>query len=78
MRISKPKTNSIDPHYINECEEALAPALNDLADLAEQRGWNGTVVAMTLLSLAKSNLSHKSADAEFDKVLRAVRVAALK
>ncbi len=78
MRISKPKTTSINPPYINECEEALAPVFNDLADLAEQRGWNGTVVAMTLLSLAKSNLSHKSTDAEFDKVLQVVRVAALR
>lgn len=78
MRISKPKVTSIDPHYINECEEALAPAFNDLSDFAEQRGWNGTVVAMTLLSLAKSNLNHKSAGAEFESVLQAVRASALK
>lgn len=78
MRISKPKVTSIDPVYINECEEALAPAFHDLSDLAEQRGWNGTVVAMTLLSLAKSNLSHKSAGAEFEKVLQVVRTSALK
>ncbi len=77
MRISRPKTKTINPEYINECAEMLAPAFNDLADLAEQRGWNCAVVAVTLLSLAKSNVNHRSAGAEFSSVIEAARIASM-
>ncbi len=63
MRILKPKRKSIDPNYINECEEALAPVLHRLVDHVEQRGWNAGVVAAALHSLGKTNLNHKSTNA---------------
>ncbi len=75
MNVSKPYKNPGDDDYDIACEEALAPAFNDLADMAENRGWDGDVVAAALRSLADANIRGRSENRKTDKaILKAKRL----
>jgi hypothetical protein len=75
MNVAKPRKRLGDCDYDIDCEEALAPAFNDLADMAESNGWNGDVVAAALLSLADANIKGRSENRKTDNaILKAKRI----
>ena len=70
MTIPRPKTSPADADHVLDCEFAIEPYFQELAEKAKSAGWDEDVVAMALVGLAEAHLHMKKANGDTDLAIR--------
>lgn len=67
--VAPPETGREHPDRHLSCQEAIEPAFQELAGIAESAGWSETEVAAALVDLADNHILALAANAETDAEL---------
>ena len=67
--VAPPETDQDHPDRHLSCQEAIEPAFQAVAEMAEKSGWSATEIAAALVELADNHMLALAANAETDAKL---------
>ena len=71
--VPPPETDQDHPDRHLSCQEAIEPAFQAMAEMAERSGWSATEIAAALVDLADNHMLALAANAETQAELKRLK-----